>query len=211
MRFAEKTRYLLVLAAVCLMWCASVEGFTVPRKVGNKWIYTDKTITIMQEHVDDDDVTWSGFTTHFEPETFAPETWHWDDSETWAQTANNWMAVVTTTAGKVVQFKNALHIPSEVTEMLKIPATDGMWWLTSIPSVPQVRFDVDTQTVAVPAGVFFCHKVTAKIETGTRTIRSNTWWADGIGIVRDSTHTIDSECPECEDFHLSKLVRYEFK
>ena len=211
MRFARRLKRVFLMAGLCVGWvgCLLADEFTMPLKVGNKWIYTDKTVTVMRDRDDG----WHGFTTCSIADLF-PDQDTWDDDRVWEEPISNWITVASVTGGSSVLVKS--RIQDTEAKMLDTSGSKGKIWTTEIPEIGAVQFDVDTQTVVVPAGTFSdCWRVeilggiSRTLEGTSWTIQGATWWANGIGIVKDSVCVTISGCDP--EISVSKLVRYEFK
>ncbi len=210
MKFIQQKGYVFVLAGVCLMWTAIVKGeeFEIPMKVGNKWIYTDHTITIMAK---DDNSGWYGFTACPMPESLPEGTWNIDNNSTWDESISNWMKMNVDRD----QFLMKNKMAEDETVMLDASVSKGNNWTGKSP----IKFEMSEteDIVVVPAGEFICLKVEtvdpiirSDPEAGKSwTIHTTTWYADEVGVVKDSTVVTETGCDPTT--HVSKLIRYEFK
>jgi hypothetical protein len=213
MRFAEKTKCVLVLAAVCVMWAEGAQGLTVPMDSGNKWVYTDHTITIMKQENHAGEI-WSGFTALPLPDVMPEGTW--EEEITWDEVVSNWMRVDDSSCRLLLKDRTG-DVPSV---LLDVSQFEGQQWDPSLPGVSGAVYEtVHEQEARVPAGTFNDCWLVQSVNAFTRCdntknvnyeIKTYTWYADGIGVVKDSVCV--RELPDCDvNVHVSKLVRYEFQ
>ncbi|OYD13732.1 hypothetical protein CH333_10230 [candidate division WOR-3 bacterium JGI_Cruoil_03_44_89] len=202
-----------ILAGILLFCSVSLfamsDVFHLSLSVGDKWIYTEHTETIMQSTSYGGN-QWYGFTTFPLPESLPSELWD-VGSETWDSPVDNWMAVIGTSLCLMDKIGDVSY-----SEVLKTPVVKGGSWSTVVPGVGSAIFTlIERENVIVPAGTYEnCWKVGTEFyksdpNTGKNSrIVDYTWYADSVGVIKDSVYIDNTANPDCHEVYVYKLIRY---
>ncbi len=199
---------------ICLMISTSFligDGFHFPLAVGNRWEYDNGfSITIVKQFTKGD-TTFYGFTSYPYPDSLPQDIW--DSASTWQDFTNNFMAQMP--SGFIM--KDTLN--GLATTMLRTPIAVGQSWRTPIETIHhsepiEVEFTcIGQEDVTVPAGTFTnCWKVKTQFEKEDTlkgeiyTIIQYLWFADGVGIVKDSL-----AIPERIEIRVTRLISYQLQ
>ncbi len=206
-----------ILAGILLFCSVSLfaisDVFHLSLSVGDKWIYTEHTVTIMQSTSYGGN-QWYGFTIFPSPESLSSELWE-VGSETWDSPADNWMAVLQNEVGSSIYIIDKIGDINS-TEVLKTPITKDECWFATLPDGINVIFTLgNREDVVVPAGTYQdCWKVWTEFNKYdpnveiTYHIIDYTWYADNIGVIKDSVYVDNTANPDCYEVYVYKLIRY---
>ncbi|MEO0228081.1 MAG: hypothetical protein ABIL70_08555 [candidate division WOR-3 bacterium] len=202
-------KFLIVLMVNSLRLLMA-DDFYFPLAVGNRWEYDNGfSITIMKQFQKGDTIFY-GFTSYPWPDSLPQDIW--DSASTWEDFTNNFMAQVP--SGFIM--KDTLG--GLATTMLATPIAVGQSWKTPIETIThsepiEVEFKcIGKENVTVPAGTFAnCWKVKTQFEKedtllGNYTIIQYIWFADGVGMVKDSL-----AIPERIEIRTTRLVSYQLQ